>query len=155
MDRCFTALSICTRYSGSRSSQALIMPKEGGNQVYTPRDVGSDSRRTTIRVPSAFRTCTSDCETWQKTRMIWMIFDFSAAEVSGSAAMMFMRADDSGFNSPSLMNIRQKSFFGVGLCSSNTLHIPSSACTTRSRCSTKSSSKRSTRTFKPRQLDNG
>lgn len=44
-----------------------------------------------------------------------MILDFIAAEVSGSAAIIFIRAEDKGFNRPSLINIRQKSFFGVGL----------------------------------------
>ena len=111
------------------------------------------ARRTTFRVPSALRTWISDCETWQNTSKIWIIFRFMSAAASPRLAITFRSADDSGSSKPSRMNSRQKSFFvEVGLCSSNTEPIPLRACTINSLCSAKSSSRRSTRTFNPRHL---
>ena len=109
--------------------------------------------RTTFRVPNALRTWISDCDTWQKTSNIWIIFRFMSAAASPRLAITFRSADDSGSSKPSRMNSRQKSFFvEVGLCSSKTDPIPFNACTMSSLCSAKSSSRRSTRTFNPRHL---
>ena len=123
------------------------------SHLYPSFDHARHVRRTTFRVPRALRTWTSDCETWQKTRRIWMIFRFMSAAASPRLAITFRSADESGSSKPSRMKSRQKSFFvEVGLCSSNTLPIPLSACTISSLCSAKSSSRRSTRTFNPRHL---
>ena len=67
--------------------------------------------------------------------MIWMIFLFMSDASSPRPTMTLRRADDSGSNKPSRMNMRQKSFFVVGLCRSKTLQMPLSAWTTRSDCS--------------------
>ena len=85
-----------------------------------------------------------------------MILRFMSAAASPRLAITFRSADDSGSSNPSRIKSRQKSFFvEVGLCSSNTLPIPLSACTISSLCSAKSSSRRSTRTFNPRHLEKG
>ena len=81
-----------------------------------------------------------------------MMRRFISSAVGPRLTMTFSNAEESGSSNPSRMNIRQKSFFVVGLCNSNTEPIPPRACTTRSVCSAKSSSRRSTRTLRPRHL---
>lgn len=44
-----------------------------------------------------------------------MIFLFISAATSPRLVMMFSSADDNGSSKPSRMNMRQKSFFVVGL----------------------------------------
>lgn len=45
-----------------------------------------------------------------------MILYFMSEEESPRAAMTFRSAEERGSRRPSRMNIRQKSFLGVGLC---------------------------------------
>ena len=64
-----------------------------------------------------------------------MIFLFISAAVSPRLVMMLSSAEESGSSRPSRMNMRQKSFFVVGLCSSKTLQMPFRAWMTSWLCS--------------------
>lgn len=87
-----------------------------------------------LRTASALRTCMSLCETWQNTSNMLMICPFCS--VTGDpSSIALVKAAVNGSSSPSRMNMRQKSFFVVGDCKSNTELMPFNAWTTSSVCS--------------------
>ncbi len=92
-------------------------------------------RVTKTLVPNASRTLASACDVWQNSSKIDTICDLARPRSVPESLVMCSIAVDRGSETPSRINIRQKSLRGVADCSSKTLAIPSRANKTKSRLS--------------------